>query len=151
MSSSESDLSDIPEQQPPAAAPFHDSVSPLPQENGFHAEESDLSEDQDTVMGSDDADFEVESQPPEPSAPEVPSSSEDSTRPLKRKAHGGIEDDEDIMNNPELYGIRRSVGSFLAVTFLLLLAKSILDKSPPSDKPCMRMSLKQLTLSHKCP
>lgn len=107
MSGSESDLSDVPEQHPPAAL-SRSSSAPIPQENGFHAEESELS-DEDGMAGSDDADFEIDSQPPEPVVPRlVSSSSEDSPRPPKRKAVG-IEDDEDIMNNPELYGIRRSV------------------------------------------
>lgn len=108
MSGSESDLSEVPEQHPPAA-PNPPSLSPTPHKNGFHAEESELSDADDGLDGSDDADFEVDSPPPEPSLPhDVRSSSEESQRPLKRKALG-IADDEDIMNNPELYGIRRSV------------------------------------------
>ena len=109
MSGSESDLSDVPDPQLPAAAPSRDSLSPTPYGNGLHADESELSDDGNGLMGSDDGDFEVDSQPPEAKARRgISSSPDESPRPPKRKA-ANIEDDEDIMNNPELYGIRRSV------------------------------------------
>ena len=74
------------------------------------AEESVLSDDLDVDMGSDDADFEVDSPALDISAArDARSSSEESRRPPRQKAR--IEDDEEIMNNPELYGIRRSVSS----------------------------------------
>ena len=111
MSGSESDLSDVPDPQLPAAAPSRDSLSPIPYGNGLHADESELSDDGNGLMGSDDGDFEVDSQPQEAKARRgISSSPEESPRPQKRKA-ANIEDDEDIMNNPELYGIRRSVRS----------------------------------------
>ena len=108
MSDSESDLSDAPEPQLPAAVeeglPPHTS-----HENGVALEESGLSDGNDGDIGSDDADFDIDSQPLEATnEPDEHSLSEGSSRPPKRKAHG-IEDDEDIKNNPELYGIRRSV------------------------------------------
>ena len=112
MLASESELSDVPEQQPPADTLLSDSSTSAPKENGFHADDSGLSDDEDVGMGSEDADFEIEFQPLEPGAPrDPPSSSEESIRPPKRKLYS-IEDDMDIMNNPELYGIRRSVRPF---------------------------------------
>ena len=117
MSGSESDLSDVPEHQIAAAAPSHSSLSPLPYGNGLPDEESELSDDSDGLMGSDDAEFEIDSQPLEANAPrDLGSSSEDSPRPPKRRTYGGIEDDEDIMNNPELYGIRRSVSYPISIS-----------------------------------
>jgi len=106
--SSESDLSEAIDPQKP--------TSPSSQglqensEHDYNSRRNSLSSEDADAVGSDDADYEMESLPP----PEIHvtrdgrSSSEDSQRPLKRKS-GGIEEDEYIMNNPELYGIRRSV------------------------------------------
>ena len=105
--SSESDLSeaiDIPKPTPPFR---HESSKDS--ENGYNSREGSVSSHEEDAIGSDDADFEMDS----PAPPEIQvthdsrSSSQDSRRPSKRKA--GFEDDEHIMNNPELYGIRRSV------------------------------------------
>ncbi|KAI9816398.1 MAG: hypothetical protein M1832_005065 [Thelocarpon impressellum] len=59
-------------------------------------------------MDSEDAEFDLESPlPPQTNgAREGSSTSQDSRPAAKRKA--GLEDDEYIMNNPELYGLRRS-------------------------------------------
>lgn len=60
--------------------------------------------------GSDDADFDMEDSPAPPPASSARidrSTSHDSRRPSKRKL--GVEEDEFIKANPELYGIRRSV------------------------------------------
>ncbi|MCJ1319670.1 hypothetical protein MMC15_005006 [Xylographa vitiligo] len=104
--SSESDLSEAIDPPKP--------TSPYPQgshkntTNSYHSPEDSLSSQDEDAVGSDDADYEMES--PLPPTIQVthdaPSSSDDSRRPSKRKA--GIEEDEHIMNNPELYGIRRS-------------------------------------------
>lgn len=106
--SSESDLSEAIDPQKP--------TSPSSQgleensEQDYNSRRNSLSSEDADAAGSDDADYEMESPPP----PEIHvtrderSSSLDSRRPPKRKA-GGIEEDEYIMNNPELYGIRRSV------------------------------------------
>lgn len=109
MSGSESELSDVPDRPTFAAPQTLSSTSPPPHQNGIVEEDSELSDDEDIEMGSDDGDFELDSQPPETHASrDIRSSSQESRRPPKRKAIG-IEDDELIMNNPELYGIRRSV------------------------------------------
>lgn len=106
--SSESDLSEAIDPQKP--------TSPSSQglqedsEHDYNSRRNSISSEDADAIGSDDADYEMESPPP----PEIHvtrdgrSSSHDSRRTLKRKA-GGIEEDEFIMNNPELYGIRRSV------------------------------------------
>jgi chromodomain-helicase-DNA-binding protein 1 len=108
---SDSDLSDV--QEPNA---IQDSPSPSPQANditepladGRDFEESDQSSDDNA---SQDADFDMEDDLPSPQSEPVPdpagSSSRDSSRGAKRKA--GIEEDEYIKANPELYGLRRSV------------------------------------------
>ncbi len=64
---------------------------------------------EDDAVGSDDGDFDMETPPPaKPNeAPDELSSSEESHKHGKRKA--GVEQDEHMMNNPELYGLRRSV------------------------------------------
>ena len=106
--SSESDLSDaidppnstIPSLHPNAQGTY---------DNEFNSIQDSISSHDEDAIGSDDADYEMESPPP----PQVQitrddrSSSQGSPRPSKRKS--GIEEDEYIMNNPELYGIRRSV------------------------------------------
>ena len=108
-SSSESDLSDVPDNATFTNAPPHTSEHPSLSDDDVGAAASVVSEDVDVDMRSDDDDFQVDSPPRSFSAVrESRSGSEESRRPPKRKV-GGIEDDEEIMNNPELYGIRRSV------------------------------------------
>ncbi len=104
---SESDLSEV-------ANPIVDEPSPAPSINHqseFGAQDTDASESSaaDVQNESDDADFDMEDSPP-PAAPnggsQERSSSPESRRPAKRKL--GLED-EHILANPELYGLRRSV------------------------------------------
>ena len=110
--SSESDLSDAIDPPMPTIPSPHRGGREI-SENGFNSMQNSISSQDEDAIGSDDADYEMESPPP----PQVHmtrddrSSSHDSPRPSKRKA--GIEEDEYIMNNPELYGIRRSVGALL--------------------------------------
>ncbi|KAH8592415.1 putative chromodomain helicase [Bisporella sp. PMI_857] len=104
---SESDLSDV-------AAPIIDATSPPPASN--HRIETGDNEDENSETSaaegqdaSDDADFDMEDSPAPAASSgrrEDRSSSADSRRPPKRKL--GVEDDEHIMANPELYGLRRS-------------------------------------------
>ena len=74
---------------------------------------SELDDDED-ALGEEDADFDEETPPPQASngAQHTRSSSEDSLRPGKRKADM-IDDEEYMKQNPELYGLRRSVCEFL--------------------------------------
>ena len=107
---SESDLSEIHDPPPVDASP---SVSSTPQQQsefGNQELESSDSSEPENQDGSDDADYEMEDSPaaaPSRSRRIDRSTSHDSRRPPKRKL--GVEDDEHIMANPELYGLRRSV------------------------------------------
>ncbi len=104
---SESDLSEV-------ANPIVEEPSPAPSINHqseFGAEDTDASESSaaDVQDESDDADFDMEDSPP-PAAPgggsQDRSTSPESRRPPKRKLNA---EDEHILANPELYGLRRSV------------------------------------------
>lgn len=115
---SESDLSEVNE-----TAALQSSPSPSPSPSSNHREspqpadpESDESDNNDNDNEdnntSDDADFGMASpESPAPSQSDGPqdrrSSSNDSRRVPKRKAVA--EEDEYIRENPELYGLRRSV------------------------------------------
>lgn len=104
---SESELSDPTNR---AGAPISlgsDDQSPVHDEDNDVDAESSHSED---AEGSEDGDYESETPLAQSDDQEVDrSSSEDSQRPRKRKA--SVEDDEYITQNPELYGLRRSVRS----------------------------------------
>ena len=70
---------------------------------------SELDDDED-APGEEDADFDEESPLPEPAngMRQDSLSSEGSLRPGKRKADA-VDDDDYMKQNPELYGLRRSV------------------------------------------
>jgi chromodomain-helicase-DNA-binding protein 1 len=108
---SESDLSEIRE---PPVVDTSSSTSNSPREQsefGHQDLESSESDGPDNDNGSDDADFDLEDSPapaPTSSGRNDRSASHDSRRPTKRKL--GLGDDEYILANPELYGLRRSVG-----------------------------------------
>lgn len=107
-SGSESDLSD------PADAPV--APTSFSQDNNRDADHTGREETVNTdsshendAIGSDDGDFDIETPPP--AKPEMAldelSSSEESHKYGKRKTV--VEQDEHMINNPELYGLRRSV------------------------------------------
>lgn len=105
---SESDLSEV-------AIPIIEAPSPATSANHqpeFGAQDTEESESSaaDAQGESDDADFDMEESPAAP-APNGErhdrSSSVESRRPAKRKL--GVKEDEYILANPELYGLRRSV------------------------------------------
>ena len=101
---SDSDLSDVTDAPAPPTMPSSRNEDGRRIENG---QSVDSSQDEDAV-GSDDVDYAAEIDPPTVLVThESRSTSEDSQRTSKRKATA--EDDDYIMNNPELYGIRRSV------------------------------------------
>jgi hypothetical protein len=105
---SESDLSEV-------AIPIIDEPSPATSTNHqpeFGAQDTEDSESSaaEAPDESDDADFDVEESPAAAitnSERLARSTSMESRRPAKRKL--GIEEDEHILANPELYGLRRSV------------------------------------------
>lgn len=107
---SESDLSEI--REPPAvdSSPSASSSPQQQSEFGHQDLESSDSSGPENNDGSDDADFDIEESPaaaPNHNSRADRSTSHDSRRPTKRKL--GFEDDEYILANPELYGLRRSV------------------------------------------
>lgn len=71
-------------------------------------------DDEEDAPGEDDeeedAEFDEETPPPEDDLQRSPS--ESSLRPGKRKAESPIDDEEYMKQNPELYGLRRSVCAF---------------------------------------
>lgn len=133
-SDSESDLSEA--MDPPNTM----LASPPPHltKNGIHQTKESIgsgsSQDED-AMGSDDAEYDIEDTLPptiQLSAPEMRSTSEPSTTSSKRK--GSFEDDDYMLNDPELYGLRRSVRSLLI--FSLCFAKVLLLGSCSSIAAC---------------
>jgi chromodomain-helicase-DNA-binding protein 1 len=105
---SESDLSEVAnhiiEDPSPATSPNHQS------EFGVHDADSSDSSGPEDEDGSDDADFDMEESPVAEQTNggrHERSTSSESRRPAKRKL--GVEEDEYILANPELYGLRRSV------------------------------------------
>ena len=107
----ESDLSDA---RDVPTAQVHDEEDEQSDEDAMHdmaTSEMDEDEDED-APGEDDADYDAESPPPE-QAGEVShdrSTSEESARPGKRKSDD-VDDEEYMKENPELYGLRRSVSA----------------------------------------
>lgn len=104
---STSDLSEV-------VNPPLDATSPATSSNHqseFGAQDTDNTESSaaEAQDESDDADFDMVDSPPEPApttAREERSTSTESRRPAKRKQPA---EDEHILANPELYGLRRSV------------------------------------------
>ncbi|CAC9894770.1 unnamed protein product [Aureobasidium pullulans] len=97
-----SDVNDIPDQTVPESIDhvMQDAASPR----------SDEDEDAD---GSDDADYDAPSPPSRASVDSRHSSvsSEASSLPRKRKAEPDVDDEQYMQENPELYGLRRSIES----------------------------------------
>ena len=102
-----SDLRDIPTDHVPSTSAPQDDIHS--DDDAIHdMATSELEEDED-APGEEDADFDEETPPPEQPAgmDHDRSSSEDVSRPGKRKAD--VDDEEYMKQNPELYGLRRSV------------------------------------------
>ena len=108
----ESDLSEVHDTTAPqhSPSPSRSASSNQPESPQPVEQEPDDSSDNDGNNASDDADFDMEDSPA-PSQSDAPqdqrSTSSDSRRTAKRKA--AAEEDEYIRENPELYGLRRSV------------------------------------------
>lgn len=107
---SESDLSeatDIP--NPHTAFPISEQNDDA-ENDQIRASEDESSQDEDAV-GSDDPDYDMATPPTGNAGPyrDDRSSSQDSPRQRKRKA--GPEHEDYMLNDPELYGLRRSVSS----------------------------------------
>jgi chromodomain-helicase-DNA-binding protein 1 len=112
---SDSDLSEIHDSPIIEAASPATSSTPQHQSDFGHQDLTSSEESEvDNPNGSEDAEFDMDDSPVAATAANGRngrndrSTSHDSRRPPKRKV--GHEIDEDIMANPELYGLRRSVG-----------------------------------------
>lgn len=105
MSDSDSDLFNTPNTKNVSATSIDDSLTEHhdPRSSIHAADDEDVD-----AVGSDDADFEVEYPPvfDRRGSDAKTSSSQSSTSGTKRKAL--FDEDEDIRNNPDLYGLRRS-------------------------------------------
>lgn len=105
---SDSDLSDMKDATVEDASSNDEAQGDTHDEDAQGYSMTESSEDED-AEGEPDGDYDSETPPPaeqEASAAET-SSSDTSRRPSKRKA--SVEDDEFMEQNPELYGLRRSV------------------------------------------
>lgn len=115
-SESESDLSDAvdaPNNPPPSSHPEDQELEQSSQDQNPNTESSSSHEED--AIGSDDADYDMETPPPveQNVIPDETSSSEDSRSHNKRKA--SVDQDDYMTSNPELYGLRRSVRSLLTI------------------------------------
>lgn len=107
---SDSDLSDVREPPPVAATSLSAGSTPNRRSEFGHEDIESEQPSEDDDNASDDGDFDMEDSPAvalSHVSHNERSSSHDSRRPQKRKL--GVEEDEHIKANPELYGLRRSV------------------------------------------
>lgn len=104
------DTSELSEVEEPAALETSPSTSnsPRTQQSEFGQQEHEISESESEHLGgSEDGDYDLDDAPPTNVVADHSSSSE-SPRPAKRKLD--LDDDQQYMlKNPELYGLRRSV------------------------------------------
>ena len=136
---SESDLSEVNETR---ALPARNSPSPSPTPTGHESSEDAEAEldvngpgesSGDEAQASDDADYDMEESAAASQSDENRddrSTSRESRRAPKRKAVA--EEDEYIRENPELYGLRRSVCS---LTLLKFFSANLNAQSRPTKQP----------------
>ena len=107
-SDSESALSEALD-DPAVLAPSEAVESVQSAENSALADLDGMSSQDEDALGSDDPDYNMETPPPQrpESSRDARSTSQDSPRQRKRKA--GTEQEDYMLNDPELYGLRRSV------------------------------------------
>lgn len=105
---SDSELSDAKDAAAEDRSSDEDAPGEAEDDDDEMAVDSDSSEDVD-AEGEPDGDYDSESPPPAraESSRDRSSTSQESLRPPKRKA--SVEDDSFMTQNPELYGLRRSV------------------------------------------
>lgn len=114
---SESELSDAVDLPPTTTIPSlngHPDLEPS-DDDAIHDMATSELDDEEDAPGEDDADFDDDA-PLHDDAEGMRhdrSSSEDSVRPAKRKAED-VDDEEYMKQNPELYGLRRSVRAELS-------------------------------------
>jgi len=111
---SDSELSDL---QDPVTGAFVGIATDQDEsmDDAVHDMETSQSDGDDDAEGEEDADFDIETPPRENGTMRrLSTSSGSSGRPNKRKA--SVDDDELMLQNPELYGLRRSVGAVTSGT-----------------------------------
>lgn len=115
---SDSELSDAVDLPPTADVPSMNGQQHMEpsDDDAIHDMATSELDDEDDAPGEDDADFDQDTPLLEESEGmrHDRSSSEESSRPPKRKADD-IDDEEYMKQNPELYGLRRSVRVTLAL------------------------------------
>jgi len=128
---SESELSDV-----------NDTSTALPhQQEEVHSDDdaihdmatSEMDEDED-APGEEDADYDAETPPPEQSdgMRHDRSSSEESVRSGKRRTQ--VDDEELMKQNPELYGLRRSVSNLSPASHSQLLTRCQQGRARPTRR-----------------
>lgn len=117
-----SDLNDLPTTTNVSLTP-QDDLEPSDDDAIHDMATSELDEDED-AEGEEDAEFDEESPAPEAidGMRHDRLTSEESVRPSKRKAE--VDDEEYMKQNPELYGLRRSVRIVLSRDLFCLLMRS---------------------------
>lgn len=128
---SESELSDLNDIPPPRSEPQE--AVPSDDDDALHDMATSEMDEDDDAPGEEDADYDVESPPLEQSGAKEHdrSTSEDSMKPGKRKSDA--DDDEFMKQNPELYGLRRSVRE--SDPAFTVIALTLLSTGPGSTYP----------------
>lgn len=110
-----SDLNELPTTTISSATPEDDAEAS--DDDAIHDMATSELDDEDDAPGEEDADFDEETPPPQAAngMRHDRSVSEDSARLGKRKATEEIDDEDYMKQNPELYGLRRSVSNLLRV------------------------------------
>ena len=104
--SSDSDLSEVSDHIEPTVT--HPPNITVDHTSGAYVDHRSSSSEDEDALGSEDADYEMEDATMDvDDAQDAQSSSQDSRRSLKRKSM--TQEEDYIKNDPELYGIRRSV------------------------------------------
>lgn len=141
---SESELSDLNDAPPPRSPPQDETHS---DDDAIHDMATSEMEDDEDAPGEDDAEYEAASPQPETTGGmrHDRSSSEEDVRSGKRKSE--VDDEQYMKQNPELYGLRRSVSASNPTsvltrmsTYTLLLGPSK-TKSPSGTCTCLETQL----------
>lgn len=123
------DSDDLSDPQPPSPAESSTSIESDPEADDPDVESPDSGSDED-AEGSDDEDFDITlTNRSRPVAAQSDRSSSSAEPSRKRKL--SVEYEDDINNNPELYGLRRSVSilaTFPSETSLISLVASLQDE-----------------------
>lgn len=144
-SHSESDLSDVNDLVPSNILPTDAQDEHEAANEGLQDMATSQSDDEEDAAGSEDADYAAESPPSLPSngSRRDSLSSDTSSQPRKRKVE--VDDDQFMQQNPELYGLRRSVRSMLPIS------RALLTLQQGRARPTRRVVCICLPLLHRSP